>query len=98
MAGEGSMPCIRMESITSKSPRGSCTPDKLDGIPRPARTDLQDRIIRKAEKAKGGPGICLPLAKDGVLYSIDPVLRLIRVHNLQHHHRHTVFLAIQIPP
>ncbi len=48
LAGECTMPCIRMESITSKSPRGSGTLDELDGIPRPARTDLQDR--RNCEK------------------------------------------------
>jgi hypothetical protein len=41
LTGEGSIPCIRMESITSKSPLGSGTPDELDGIPRPARTDLR---------------------------------------------------------
>jgi hypothetical protein len=46
-ADEESIPCIRIESITSKSPRGSSTPDGLDGIPRPARTDLHGKIIRK---------------------------------------------------
>jgi len=43
LTGEGSIPCLRMESITSKSPRGSGTPDELDGIPKPARTDLWPR-------------------------------------------------------
>lgn len=47
LTGEGNIPCIRMESITSKSPRGSGTLDELDGIPRPARTDLQDRVMRR---------------------------------------------------
>jgi len=51
LTGEGSIPCMRMESITSKSPRGSGIPDGLDGIPNPARTDLQDRIMRKVAKA-----------------------------------------------
>jgi hypothetical protein len=50
LTGEGSIPCIRMESITSKSPRGSGTLDELDGMPKPARTDLQDRIMRKAAR------------------------------------------------
>ena len=40
LIGEGSISCIRMDSITSKSPRGSGTLDELDGMPRPARTDL----------------------------------------------------------
>jgi hypothetical protein len=51
LTGEGSIPCIRMESITSKSPRGSGAPDGLDGIPKPALTDLQDRNMSKAAKA-----------------------------------------------
>ena len=50
LTGEGSIPCIRMESITSKSPRGSGAPDELDGIPKPALTDLQDRVMRKVAK------------------------------------------------
>lgn len=73
--GECSIPCIRMESITSKSPRGSGTLDELDGIPKPARTDLQDRIIRKAASVNKQPGEkCAPLAKDGILNRVDPVL------------------------
>lgn len=74
LTGECSIPCIRMESITSKSPRGSGTPDELDGIPRPARTDLQDNIVRKAASVNERPGECAPLAKDGILNRIDPVL------------------------
>ena len=50
LTGEGSIPCMRMESITSKSPRGSGAPDELDGIPNPARTDLRDSIMRKVTK------------------------------------------------
>ena len=72
--GECSIPCIRMESITSKSPRGSGTLDELDGIPKPARTDLQDRIVRKAASVNKRPGECAPLAKDGIFNRVDPVL------------------------
>jgi len=50
LTGEGSIPCMRMESITSKSPRGSGAPDELDGIPKPALTDLQDRVMRKVSQ------------------------------------------------
>jgi hypothetical protein len=74
LAGECSIPCIRMESITSKSPRGSGTLDELDGIPRPARTDLQDKIMRKVASVNKRPGECAPLAKDGILNRVDPVL------------------------
>ena len=74
VTGECSIPCIRMESITSKSPRGSGTLDEKDGIPRPARTDLQDRIMRKATSVNKQPGKCAPLAKDGTLNRVDPVL------------------------
>jgi len=99
LTGEGSIPCLRMESITSKSPRGSGTPDELDGIPKPARTDLQDKVaMRKVKKACKRSSICAPLAKHGVLNRVDPILRLIRVYNLQHHHRQTIFLAVQLPP
>ena len=74
LTSECSIPCIRMESITSKSPRGSGTLDEKDGIPRPARTDLQDRIMRKATSVNKQPGKCAPLAKDGTLNRVDPVL------------------------
>jgi hypothetical protein len=68
LTGECSIPCIRMESITSKSPRGSGTLDELNGIPRPARMDVQDRIMRKAASVNKQPGECAPpLAKDGIL-------------------------------
>ena len=96
-SGEGSIPCIRIESITSKSPRGSGTPDVLDGIPRPARKDLCNKTIRKLTAVKR-PGICVPLTKDSVLYRVNPTLRRIRVHNLQHHYGHTIFFAVQLPP
>jgi hypothetical protein len=74
LTGEGNIPCIRMESITSKSPRGSGTLDELEGIPRPARTDLQDRIMRKAARVNKGLCVCAPLAKDDILNRIDPLL------------------------
>ncbi len=74
LTGECSIPCIRMESITSKSPRGSGTLDELDGIPRPARTDLKDRIMRKRARVNKGPSECAPLAKDSILNRVDPVL------------------------
>lgn len=73
--GEGSIPCIRMESITSKSPRGSAAPDGLDGIPKPALTDLQDRDMSKEAKAnREAEHICAPLTEDGVLDRVDPIL------------------------
>jgi len=74
LTGEGSIPCMCMESITSKSPRGSGTLDELDGIPRPARTDLQDRIVRKAARVDMRPCVCAPLVKDGILNRADPLL------------------------
>jgi hypothetical protein len=40
LVGDESIPCMRIDNITSKSPRGSGTPDELVRIPRPARTDL----------------------------------------------------------
>jgi hypothetical protein len=39
LVGEGSIPCIRIDIMTSKSPRGSGTPDELVRMPKPARTD-----------------------------------------------------------
>lgn len=38
--GDASMPCARIESITSRSPRGSTALKLGDTTPRPARTDL----------------------------------------------------------
>jgi hypothetical protein len=74
LTGEGSIPCICIESITSKSPRGSGTLDELDGIPRPARMDLQDGVMRKAARVNRRLCIHAPLAKYGVLDRINPVL------------------------
>ena len=79
LTGEDKIPCFLMESTTSKSPLGSTAPDESDGIPRPARTDLQSRIVRNEARIKKKQGICAPLTKDGVLNRVDPVLRLIRV-------------------
>ena len=42
LVGEGSIPCIRIDIMTSKSPRGSGTPEELVRMPRPARTDLEE--------------------------------------------------------
>jgi hypothetical protein len=74
LTGEGSIPCICMEGMTSKSPRGSGTLDELDGIPRPARMDLQDGIMRKAARVNRMPCIRAPLAKYGALNRVNPVL------------------------
>ena len=74
LTGECSIPCIRMESITSKSPRGSGTLDELDGIPRPARRNLKDRTVRRAASVNKRLGECAPLAQDSILNRVDPVL------------------------
>jgi hypothetical protein len=74
LTGECSIPCIRIESITSKSPRGSGTLGEFDEIPRPARTYLQDKIMRKTARVNKWPGECAPLAKDGILNHVGPVL------------------------
>jgi hypothetical protein len=79
LVGEESISCIRIDSITSKSPRGSGTPDGLDGIPRPARTDLQGKVIRNLDGGHGKTDICVPLAKDGALYRVYPALRHTRI-------------------
>ena len=52
LVGEGTIPCIRMDSITSRSPRGSDTPDALVRMPRPARTDLQEWAMSKTFMTK----------------------------------------------
>ena len=82
LVGEGSIPCIRIDSITSKSPRGSGAPDELVRMPRPARTELEERAMSKTLIKKPDKGICVPLAKDCILDRVDPILRLIRIYDL----------------